>query len=66
MKFSVKRFLSKCEQSHSFLRICSHLLKQILDGKFHLLCGVPHKTDIYLVFKLPIRDEKPEEQDSKS
>ena len=27
MKFSVKDFCSKCEQTRSLLRICSHLLK---------------------------------------
>ena len=28
MKFSMKDLLSKCDQICSFLRICSHLLKQ--------------------------------------
>ena len=28
MKFSIKDFLSKCDQIHSFLRIWSHLRKK--------------------------------------
>ena len=28
MKFSIKDFFSKCDQTHSFLRIWSHLLKK--------------------------------------
>ena len=30
MKFSIKDFLSKCEQIRDFLRVCSHLLKESL------------------------------------
>ena len=30
LKFSNKDFFSKCEQIHSFLRICSHLLQKSL------------------------------------
>ena len=65
MKFSVKYFFSNCEQNCSFLRIYSHLLKEILDGKFRFLCSVLNKTHIYLVCKFPIRDGKPEKRESK-
>lgn len=34
MKFSVKGFVSKYEQCHSFLSICSHLLKKPLTASF--------------------------------
>ena len=34
MKFSIKDFLSKCDQSRSFLRIWSHLLKKSLMKNF--------------------------------
>ena len=34
LKFSVKDFLSKCEQIHSFLRIFTHLLKKYLTENF--------------------------------
>ena len=40
MKFSMKDFFSKCDQIRSFLRIWSHLLKKILNGKLHFLCSV--------------------------
>ena len=34
MKFSVKDFLSKCDEIHSFLHIWSHLLKKFLIENF--------------------------------
>ena len=34
MKFSIKNFLSKCDQIRSFLRIWLHLLKKSLMGNF--------------------------------
>ena len=34
MKFSIKDFLSKCNQNRSFLRIWSHLLKKSLMENF--------------------------------
>ena len=34
MKFSIKDFLSKCDQIRSFLRIWSHLLKKSLMESF--------------------------------
>ena len=40
MKFSMKDFFSKCDQIRSFLRIWSHLLKKILNGKLHFLYSV--------------------------
>ena len=39
MKFSIKDFLSKCDQIRSFLRICSGLLKNSLMENF-IFCGV--------------------------
>ena len=41
MKFSIKDFLSKWDQIRSFLRIWSHLLIKILNGKFHF-CAVKY------------------------
>ena len=40
MKFLIKDFFSKCDQIRSFLRIWSHLLKKILDGKLHFLSSI--------------------------
>ena len=40
MKFSIKDFSSKCEQIHSFLRICSNLLKKSLMENLIFLCSV--------------------------
>ena len=34
MKFSIKDFVSKCDQIHSFLRIWSHVLKKSLMANF--------------------------------
>ena len=34
LKFSVKDLFNKCESIPIFLRICSHLLKKFLMGKF--------------------------------
>ena len=39
MKFSIKDFLRKCDQIRSFLRICSHLLKNSLMENF-IFCAV--------------------------
>ena len=39
MKFSIKDFLSKCDQISGFLRIWSHLLKKSLMEKF-IFCAV--------------------------
>ena len=39
MKFSIKDFLSKCDQIRSFLRIWSHLLKTFLMENF-IVCAV--------------------------
>ena len=39
IKFSIKDLLSKCDQIHSFLWICSHLLKKLLIENF-ILCAV--------------------------
>ena len=39
MKFSIKNFLSKCDQIRSFLRIWSHLLKKSLMENF-IFCAV--------------------------
>ena len=39
MKFSIKNFLSKCYQIHSFLLIWSHLLKKPLMENF-IFCAV--------------------------
>ena len=40
MKFSIKDFLSKFDQIHSFLRIGSHLLKTSVMENFNFLCSV--------------------------
>ena len=37
MKFSIKDFLSKCDQIHSFLRIT--FTGEIPNGKLHFLCN---------------------------
>ena len=39
MKFSIKDFLSKCDQIRSFLRIWSHVLKKSLMENF-IFCAV--------------------------
>ena len=44
MKFSIKDFLSKCDQIRSFLRIWSHLLKKFFTENF-IFCAVqPSQT----------------------
>ena len=40
MKFSIKDFFNECDQICSFLRIWSHLLKKILNGKLQFLWSV--------------------------
>ena len=42
MMFSIKGFVSKCDQIRSFLRIWSHLLKKSLMKSFIFLCSVTH------------------------
>ena len=44
MKFSIKDFLSKCDQIRSFLRIWSHLLKKYLTENF-IFCAVDTLTN---------------------
>ena len=39
MKFSIKDFFSKCDQTRMILRIWSHLLSEILDKKLFLFFG---------------------------
>ena len=39
IKFPIKNFSSKCDQIHSFLRICKHLLKKFLTENF-IFCAV--------------------------
>ena len=39
MKFSIKKFFSKCDQIRRFLQIWSHLLKKSLMGNF-IVCAV--------------------------
>ena len=41
MKFSIKAFLSKCDQIRNFLRIWSHLLKKALMRNF-IVCAVKY------------------------
>ena len=41
MKFSIKKFLSKCDQIRRKLRIWSHLLKKFLTENF-ILCAVDY------------------------
>ena len=38
MKFSIKDFFSKCEQTRRILRIWSHFLKKSLMGNVYLQC----------------------------
>ena len=42
MKYSIKVFFSKGDQTRSFLRIWSHLLKK--SGKLHFMCSVIKTT----------------------
>ena len=44
MKFSIQDFFSKCDQTHSFLRIWSHLLKKSLVENFIFCVVVPVKS----------------------
>ena len=39
MEFAIKDLFSKCEQIHSFLRICSHLIKESLMEN-NIFCAV--------------------------
>ena len=45
MKFSIKDFFRRCDQSRSFLWICSYLLKKSLMENF-IFCAVKHYTDL--------------------
>ena len=49
MKFSIKDFFSKCDQTRSFLRIWSHLRKKSLMENF-IFCAVRVATDMYNKF----------------
>ena len=42
MKYSINDIFSKCDQIHRKLRIWSHLLEEILNGKLHFLCSVSY------------------------
>ena len=44
VKFSDEDFFSKCEQIHSFLRICSHLIKKFLTENF-IFCTALASTE---------------------
>ena len=44
MKFSIKGFFSKCDQTRMILRIWSHLLSEILDKKFFFIFWVVHQA----------------------
>ena len=46
MKFSIKDFFSKCDQIRSFLRICSHLLKESSMENF-IFCVVINPTNLF-------------------
>ena len=46
MKFSIKDFFSKCDQTHMKLRIWSHLLKKSLLESF-IFCGVEEEGDLF-------------------
>ena len=48
MKFSIKNFLSKCDQICSFLRIWSHLQKKSLMGNF-IFCAVAYVKTIWIM-----------------
>ena len=51
MKFSIKGFLSKCDQIRSFLWICSHLLKKSLMENF-IFCAVVCFTLGFTLFQI--------------
>ena len=59
MKFSIKDFLSKCDQIRRKLRIWSHLLKKLLMENF-IFCAVKaairikNKTMFFLITKMMI------------
>ena len=50
MKFSIKDFLSKCNQIRRFLRIWSHLLKKSLMEDF-IFCAVNYVRLKFVIFK---------------
>ena len=51
MKFSIKGFLSKCDQIRSFLRIWSHLLQKSFMENF-LFCAVTCLYQSFLIITL--------------
>ena len=52
MKFSIKDFLSKCDQIRSFLRIWSHLLKKSLMKNF-MFYAVGILTSLICLYSVP-------------
>ena len=55
MKFSIKDFLSKCDQIRNFLRIWSHLLKNSLMENF-IFCAVLYAHFKYSMMMEPLID----------
>ena len=53
MKFSIKDFLSKCNQIRRKLQICSHLLEKSLMENFIFLCS---GSFILRITEIPIFD----------
>ena len=54
MKFSIKDFFSKFDQTRSFLRIWSYLLKKSLMENFIFLCSdIPTIAHVYTLFDNP-------------
>ena len=56
MKFSIKDFFGKCDQTRSFLQIWSHLLKKFLTENFSF-CAVK-KTEKTLSHSLKSNDSR--------
>ena len=63
MKFSIKDFFSKCDQICNFLRIWSHLLMKILNGKLHIFVqcniveGLPKKLFVRVILRDTARQQ---------
>ena len=53
MKFSIKNFISKCDQIRSFLRSWSHSLKETLMENFIFLCSVGNISQYRLTHSFP-------------
>ena len=47
MKFSIKDFFSKCDQTRSFLRIWSHLMKKSLMENFFFSAVIAQQRQAY-------------------